>query len=106
MPFLGKQLRGGAYVELLVAMAKMSIFSFYVKFKKIRLHIDKELQNAAWYNVHKLILNKKKDCFENKLNKCIGKLKELWKVWKSLGLPNTISSCKESILRVQYDNNL
>ena len=45
------------------------------KFKKSRLHIDKEL-----YNKKKKRINKKKDYFENKLNECIGKLKELWKV--------------------------
>ena len=69
------------------------------KFKRFRLHIDKELYNAAQYKVprflkffkvHK-ILNKKKDYFENKLNEWIGKPKELQKVLKSLGLPNKIS---------------
>ena len=61
--------------------------------KKIRsrLHIDKELHNADRYKVHKMIFNKKKDYFENKLNECIGKPKELWKALKSLGLPNKIS---------------
>ena len=58
------------------------------KIKKSRLHIDKELYNAAQYKVHKLIFNKKTDYFESKLNKCIGKPKELWKALKSLGLPN------------------
>ena len=61
------------------------------KFKRSRLHIDKELYNAARYKVHKMIFNKKKDYFENKLNECIGKPKELWKALKSLGLPNKIS---------------
>ena len=37
-------------------------------FKKSRLHIDKELYNAARYKVRKLIFKKKKDYFENKLN--------------------------------------
>ena len=36
------------------------------KFKKSRLHIDKELYNATRYKAHKLIFNKKKDYFENK----------------------------------------
>ena len=57
------------------------------KFKRSRLHIDKELYNAARYKVHKMIFNKKKDYFENKLNECIDKLKELWKALKSLDLP-------------------
>ena len=49
------------------------------KFKRSRLHIDKELYNAARCKVHKMISNKKKDYFENKLNECISKPKELWK---------------------------
>ena len=53
--------------------------------KRSRLH--KELYNAARYKVHKMIFNKKKDYFENKLNECIDKLKELWKALKSLDLP-------------------
>ena len=57
------------------------------KFQRSRLHIDKELYNAARYKVHKMIFNKKKDYFENKLNECIDKLKELWKALKSLDLP-------------------
>ena len=80
------------------------------KFKKSRLHIDKELYNAARYKVHKLIFNKKKDYFENKLSECICKPKELWKALKSLGLPNKTSSCEVSALKVnktvQYDTNL
>ena len=69
--------------------------------KKIRsrLHIDKELHNADRYKVHKMIFNKKKDYFENKLNECIGKPKELWKALKSLGLPKKISSCEVSALK-------
>ena len=57
-----------------------------------------------------MIFNKKKDYFENKLNECIGKPKELWKAFKSLGLPNKTSSCEVSALKVnktvQHDTNL
>ena len=56
------------------------------KFKRSRLHMDKVLYNAALYKVHKMIFNKKKDYIENKLNECIGKPKDLWKVLKSLYL--------------------
>ena len=56
-------------------------------FKRSRLHIDKELYNTVRHKVHKRIFNKKKKFFENKLNECIGKPKELWKALKSLGLP-------------------
>ena len=80
------------------------------KFKRSRLHIDKELYNAARYKVHKMIFNKKKNYFENKLNECIGKRKELWKALKFLGLPNKISSCEVSALQVnktvQHDKSL
>ena len=83
---------------------------FLKTLKKSRLHIDKELYNVARYKVHKLIFNKKKDYFENKLNECIGKPKELWKALKSLGLPNKTSSCEVSVLKinktVQHDTNL
>ena len=48
--------------------------------------MDKVLYNAARYKVHKMIFNKKKDYIENKLNECIGKPKDLWKVLKSLYL--------------------
>ena len=70
------------------------------KFQRSRLHIDKELYNAARYKVHKMIFNKKKNYFENKLNECIGKRKELWKALKSLGFPKKISSCEMSALKV------
>ena len=80
------------------------------KFKKSRLHIDKELYNAAQYKVYKLIFNKKNDYFENKLNECIGKPKELWKALKFLGLPNKTFSCEVRALKVnktvQHDTNL
>ena len=68
-------------------------------FKRSRLHIDKELYNAVRHKVHKRIFNKNKKFFENKLNECIGKPKELWKALKSLGLPKKISSCEVGSLK-------
>ena len=80
------------------------------KCKRSRLNIDKKLYNAARYKVHKLIFNKKQYYFENKLSECIGKPKELWKALKYLGLPNKITSCEVSALKVnktvQHDKNL
>ena len=80
------------------------------KFKRSRLHIDKELHDAARYKVHKMIFNKKKHYFQNKLNECIGKPNELCKVLKSLGLPKKISSWEVSTLKVnktvQHDTSL
>ena len=49
------------------------------KLKRSRLHIDKELYNVTLYEVHKMIVNKKKDYFENKLNECIGEQKSYGK---------------------------
>ena len=56
--------------------SKIVVSSKKKKFKRSRLHIDKELYNAARSKVHKLIFNKKKDYFENKLNECIRKPRE------------------------------
>ena len=57
-----------------------------------------------------MIFNKKKYYFENKLNECIGKRKELWKALKSLGLPNKTFSCEVSARKVnktvQHDTKL
>ena len=57
----------------------------FKKFKKPKLHIDKEIYKIARCEVQKLISYKKKSFFENKLNDSIGKPKELWKALKSLG---------------------
>ena len=48
-----------------------------------------DISKTAWINpwVHKMIFNKKKYNFENKLDECIGKQKKLWKALKCLGLP-------------------
>ena len=70
-------------------VAKKSVCDkLFKKFKKSKLHIDKEIYKIARYEVQKLISYKKKKFFENRLNDSIGKLKELWKALKSLGLPS------------------
>ena len=46
---------------------------FFKKYKKTRLHVDKQIYKRARYSVQNLIVKKKKD---------------LWKAIKSLGLPN------------------
>ena len=56
-----------------------------------------------------MVFNKKKHYFENKLNECIGKPKELWKAFKSLGILNKISrevSALKVNKTVQHDTNL
>ena len=55
----------------------------FKKFKKSRLYIDKDIYNAARYKLQKMIINKKRAFFENKLTASIGKLKDLWKTLKS-----------------------
>ena len=59
----------------------------FKKFKKSRLHIDKELYKKAKYNTLKLIAAQKRAFFEDKLAENIGKPKELWETLKSLGMP-------------------
>ena len=73
----------------------------FKKFKKSKLHIDKEIYQIARYEVQKLISYKKKSFSENKLNDSIGKPKELWKALKSLGLPSKTSICGTTALKVK-----
>ena len=73
----------------------------FKKFKKSKLHIDKEIYKIARYEVQKLISYKKKKFFENRLNDSIGKPKELWKALKSLGLPSKTSVCGTTALKVK-----
>ena len=60
----------------------------FKKFKKSKLHIDKELYKKSRYDALKLIALKKQAIFEEKLSKTIGKPIELWESLKSLGMPN------------------
>ena len=73
----------------------------FKKFKKLKLHIDKEIYKIAQYEVQKLISYKKKKFFENRLNDSIGKPKELWKALKPLGLPSKTSVCGTTALKVK-----
>ena len=56
------------------------------KFKKSRLHVDKDNYQEAKDEVQKLIRTTKKAYFEMKLTENIGKPKELWKSLKFLGV--------------------
>ena len=60
----------------------------FKKFKKSRLHINKELYKKAKYNRLKLIAAKKREFFDDKLTENVGKPKELWETLKSLGMPH------------------
>ena len=67
------------------------------KFKTSRLNIDQQLYKEAKVTVQKLIKNKKRDFYQEKLRKNIGKPKQLWKALKSLGLPSKISASQVSL---------
>ena len=49
------------------------------KFKDPRLNIGEQLYKEAKINVYKLIKNKKRDFYQEKLRDNVGKPKELWK---------------------------
>ena len=65
----------------------------FKKYKKTRLHVDKEIYKRARYSVQNFIAKKKKEFFENRLKECNSKPKDLWKAIKSLGLPNKSGPC-------------
>ena len=56
-----------------------------------------------------MIFNKKRMFFAKKLSESIGKPNYLWKVLKSQGLPNKVSSCEITALKinntVEHDGN-
>ena len=71
------------------------------KFKKWKLHTDKNIYNAARYKLQKMIINKKEHFFENKLTESIAKPKDLWKALWSLGLPSKTSSQEVNALKIR-----
>ena len=60
----------------------------FQKFKKSRLHINKELFNKVKYEALKLTETKKQASVKEKVSESIGKPKELWEFLKYLGMPN------------------
>ena len=60
----------------------------FKKFKKSRLHMDKQLLKKAKYDTSKLITTKKQEFFKERLSETIGKPEELWESLKSLGMSN------------------
>ena len=75
--------------------------------KKSRLPLDLENCKKAHYEVKKLHAEKRRNYFETKLTKNIGKPKVLWKTLKALGLPNKVSIATINALKddkvVKYD---
>ena len=82
---------------------------FFKKFKISKLHIDKDIFNAARFKVRKKIFNKKRSFFEKKLNESIAKSKDQWRVLKSLGFSYKTFSCEVNALKinntVEHDAN-
>ena len=77
-------------------------------FKSTKLHIDEELYKEAKYHALKLIKEKKKQFYKEKLKENIGKPKELWKPLKSLGLPskkgsNMANVCLKKDDKINFD---
>ena len=73
----------------------------FKKFKISKLHIDKDIYNAARYKLQKMIIDKTRAFFENKLTESIGKPKDLWKALRFLGLPSKMSSCEVNALKIK-----
>ena len=68
-------------------------------FKSTKLCVDGEPYEEAKYHVMKLIKEKKRQFYTNKLKENIGKPKELWKALKSLGLPSKKRSISNICLK-------
>ena len=68
-------------------------------FKSTKLYVDGELYKEAKYHVMKLIKEKKRQFYTDKLKENIGKPKELWKALKSLGLPSKKRSISNICLK-------
>ena len=65
------------------------------------LHVDKDIYNAARYKLQKMIFNKKRAFFKNKMTESTGKPKDLWKTLKSLSLPNKVCFCEVKALKIK-----
>ena len=72
----------------------------FQKFKKSKLHFDKDIYNAARYKVRKMIFNKNRSNFLKKLNEPISKPKDLRKAITSLWLSNKTSPFKVNALKI------
>ena len=70
--------------------------NLFKAFKKVRLHIDKELYKRAKYGAQELIAAKKQAFFDEKLSEIVGKPKE------SLGMPKKTIVSNFNVI----DNNM
>ena len=69
------------------------------RFKSTKLNIDEQLYKEAKCKALKLIKEKKRQFYKEKLKQNIGKPKELWKALKSLGLPSKKGSVSNICLK-------
>ena len=94
-PFKTKRVKGNSQEwfdgEVLESIALRD--KLFKKFKRSKLNVDTEIYNNARNKSHRLILQKKREYFKNKLKEKIAEPKYLWKTLKSLGL-----SKKSSVL--------
>ena len=80
-PFETKQLKGNSQkwfdVEVLESIALPD--KLFIKFQRSKLNVDEEIYNKARNKSHRLIFQKERESFENKLNENIAKPRDLWK---------------------------
>ena len=108
-PFKTKRVKGKSQEwfdgEVLESIARRD--KLFNRFKHSKLNGDKEIYNKARNKSQKLILQKKREYFENKLKENIAKPKYLWKTLKSLGLSKTFSDVQTNAIgdnkRPKYD---
>ena len=75
----------------------------FVKFKKLKLHIDEEIYKKVKNQVQTPCLKKKRDFYEINLKQKINKPKELWRVLKSMSLPSKVASASNICLKDKYE---
>ena len=80
-PFETKQLKVNSQkwfdVEVLESIALPD--KLFKKFQRSKLNVDEEIYNKARNKSHRLIFQKERESFENKLNENIAKPRDLWK---------------------------
>ena len=107
-PFKTKRVKGNSQEwfdrEVLESIALRD--KLFKKFKRSKLNVDKEIYKAC-NKSHRLILQKKREYFENKLKENIAKPKDLQKTLKSLGLSKKFSAVQTNAIednkRLKYD---
>ena len=68
--------------------------------KKWKSIVNKDIHNATGYKLQKIVSNKKRVVYENKLTESTGKRKEIWKASKYLGWPEKVPSCGAKALKI------